>query len=87
MRTFAGNCYIERNAWRAGRGYTAFPAQHVTYCLCICMLPYSPYHLCKVVRSVLLSPDMMTAVIALRCTVNQDNSADEADQLSFDVSN
>ncbi len=68
-----------------GHAYTAFPAHHVTYCLCICMLPHSG--LCKVVRLVLLSPDVKTTVIALRCTVNQDNSADAADQLSFDVNN
>ena len=39
------------------------------------------------VRSVLLLPDMKSTVFALRCTVNQDNSADAADQLSFDVTN
>ncbi len=49
------------------------------------MLPHSG--LCKVASSTLLSPDMKTTVIALRCTVNQDNSAVAAGQLSFDVNN
>ena len=68
-----------------GRGYTAFPAHHAISCQCMYMLPHSGLR--KVVRSVLLLPDMKSTVFALRCTVNQDNSADAADQLSTDVTN
>lgn len=41
--------------------------------------------LCEVARSLLFSSDMKTTVTTLRYTVNQDNSADAADQLSFDI--